>query len=117
MRTLTLNLKLKLTENMLKLNVFIVLLTASTFCFAQNAETSRDWLLDNDSFTAEVIEKGKDIVLDNGLVNRTIRIAPNAATVEFKNITTGESMLRSIKPEAEVSINGKAYAVGGLLGL
>ena len=117
MRTLTLNLKLKLTENMLKLNVFIVLLTASTFCFAQNAETSRDWLLDNDSFTAEVIEKGKNIVLDNGLVHRTIRIAPNAATVEFKNITTGESMLRSIKPEAEVSINGKAYAVGGLLGL
>lgn len=117
MRILTLNLKLKLTENMLKLNVFIVLLTVSTFCFAQNTKVSRDWLLGNDGFTAEVIEKGKDIVLDNGLVNRTIRIAPNAATIEFKNIATGESMLRSIKPEAEVSINGKAYAVGGLLGL
>lgn len=85
------------------------------FGYAQ--ETKKDWLLDNSGYTSLVIQEGNAIILDNGLVNRTIRIAPNAATIEFKNLTTGESMLRSIKPEAEVTINGKAYAIGGLQGL
>ncbi len=80
-------------------------------------ESKKDWLLDNSEYTASVVQKGKEIVLSNGLVNRTIRIEPNAATIEYRNITTGESMLRSIKPEAEISINGKSYAVGGLHGL
>ncbi|NNK76732.1 MAG: alpha-galactosidase, partial [Maribacter sp.] len=95
----------------------ILLILVSQGAYAQGYEATKDWLIDNSSFTSLVIQKGEDISLDNGLVNRTIRIAPNAATIEFKNLITGESMLRSIKPEAEISINGKAYAVGGLQGL
>ncbi|MCP4976771.1 MAG: alpha-galactosidase, partial [Maribacter sp.] len=86
---------------------------SSALSMAQKSGDLKDWLIDNSNYTSLVIQKGNDISLYNGLVNRTIRIAPNAATIEFKNLTTGESMLRSIKPEAEVSINGKAYAVGG----
>ena len=84
---------------------------------AQEIANKIDWLIANAEYTSQVLQKGKDIVLSNGLVNRTVRIEPNAATIEYKNMITGESMLRSIKPEAEISINGKTYAVGGLHGL
>ncbi len=80
-------------------------------------QTAKDWLIDNSGYVAEIKETGKDIVLENGLVNRTIRISPNAATVEYRSLVSGETMLRSIKPEAEVAINGNTYAVGGLVGL
>ncbi|MCJ7465831.1 MAG: alpha-galactosidase [Maribacter sp.] len=87
------------------------------FGLAQQIETPEDWLLDNSGFTGEISEIGHDIVLDNGLLYRRIQILPNAATVEFSNTVSGEVMLRSIKPEAEVTINGKSYQVGGLEGL
>ncbi len=77
----------------------------------------KDWLSDNDGFTASAGTRGKNLVLTNGLAFRKIRLEPNAATVEYKNLVTGESYLRSIKPEAEVTINGKVYSVGGLVGL
>ena len=85
--------------------------------FAQNPEAQKDWLIDPSGYQAEIVQQGKNLILRNGLINRTIRIEPNAATIEFKNSTTGETLLRSIKPEAEVSINGKTYAIGGLHGL
>ena len=85
--------------------------------FAQEAIPSNDWLVENSGYTATIIQNDNDIVLDNGLVRRKIRITPNAATIEFDNKATGETMLRSIKPEAEVTLNGQAYAVGGLQGL
>ena len=50
------------------------------------------------------------------LVHRTIRLFPNGATVDFKNLTSGESMLRGVKPEATVTIDGVEYPVGGLEG-
>jgi len=78
---------------------------------------SNDWLIDNSIYRATVSENNEDIILSNGLVSRKIRVSPNAATVEFKNGVTGETMLRSIKPEAEVTLNGEMYAVGGLQGL
>ena len=83
----------------------------------QKGLVTQDWLIDNEDFIAEVKTEGKDIVLTNGLTYRKIRIEPNAATIEYKNLLTGESYLRSIKPEAEVSLNGKTYDVGGLHGL
>ncbi len=78
---------------------------------------SIDWLIDNSTYAATISEENQSLVLSNGLVYRKIKISPNAATVEFKNSITGETMLRSIKPEAEVTLNGEMYAVGGLQGL
>ena len=100
---------------MRKYTLVLWMFLVTIFGYAQ--EVKRDWLLDNSGFGSVVIQEGNAIILDNGLVNRTLRLAPNAATIEFKNLTTGESMLRSIKPEAEVTINGERYVVGGLQGL
>ncbi|MBN2377879.1 MAG: endonuclease/exonuclease/phosphatase family protein [Sedimentisphaerales bacterium] len=57
-----------------------------------------------------------DLVLTNGLISRTFCLLPNAATVAFDNLMTSESILRAVKPEATVKIDGVEYEVGGLKG-
>ncbi|MBI2421973.1 MAG: alpha-galactosidase [Candidatus Hydrogenedentes bacterium] len=59
---------------------------------------------------------GNELILSNGLIRRVFRIVPNAATVAFDNLVTGESLLRGVKPEAEVVIDGAIIPVGGLYG-
>lgn len=85
---------------------------------SQEAEMKKDWLLDSSGFIADVYyDRGeKEIHLSNGLIRRVFRLSPNAATVGFDNLTTGESVIRGVKPEAEISINGTLYEVGGLKG-
>ncbi|MFH6602175.1 alpha-galactosidase [Maribacter algicola] len=102
---------------MIKKLFLCTLLVLGGFCRAQESDDPIDWLLDNDHYKAAIDMMDGDIVLGNGLVERRIKIAPNAATVDFRNLVTGEVMLRSIKPEAEVTINGETYAIGGLTGL
>lgn len=77
-----------------------------------------DWLLRQGSYQAKVSvsSDGKEAVLSNGLIRRVIRLRPNAATVEFENLMMGESIIRAVKPEAMVEIDGERYEVGGLKG-
>ena len=77
-----------------------------------------DWLVTPPARHASVTRSadGREITLANGLVRRTWRLAPNAATVAYDNLTTGASLIRGVKPEAELSLDGRVYAVGGLLG-
>lgn len=93
-----------------------ILLFVTASIVAQT-DQSNDWLLDNTGFVSEVIIEGDDLLMTNGLTYRKIRLEPNAATIEYRNLSSGESLLRSIKPEAEVTINGTVYPVGGLIGL
>lgn len=76
-----------------------------------------DWLVATIDRPAGVYRQGEEaIILDNGLVQRTLRIWPGVATVDYRHRQTGENMLRSVRPEANVTIDGIDYAVGGLLG-
>jgi hypothetical protein len=78
-----------------------------------------DWLIDPSSFQARVrVQDGEPAVihLENGLVRRTFRLAPNAATADFQNLVSGEAILRAIRPEASLVIDGRSYDVGGLEG-
>lgn len=78
---------------------------------------NRDWLVDTIAERAAVVKHGaREIVLENGLIRRTFRIAPNGATVGLDNLMTGESILRAVKPEAALVIDGVAWNVGGLRG-
>jgi len=83
----------------------------------QNRVLNVDWLIHNSGFQAKLSRQGdRELSLDNGLIRRTFRIAPNAATVGLDNLMTGEAMVRAVKPEAELEIDGKKYPVGGLVG-
>ena len=77
-----------------------------------------DWLLDETPFKAGVFRGAgaNELVLANGLMARTFRLAPNAATVGLDNLVTGEAILRGVKSEAIVEIDGQRYEVGGLIG-
>ena len=58
----------------------------------------------------------KKLILSNGIVSRTWYLSANATTISFKHLQTGEEFIRSVKPEASVSINGKNSNIGGLYG-
>jgi hypothetical protein len=79
-----------------------------------------DFLLDgsNAAIRAQVTRSadGQSISLHNGLIRRTWRLEPNGACVAFENLMTDRSMLRSVRPEARVTLNGVPYDVGGLVG-
>lgn len=79
---------------------------------------NKDWLVASDLPNSRVIQAadGREVTLTNGLIRRTWRLSPNAACVAFDNLMTGQSMLRSVRPEARVTIDGKAWDVGGLIG-
>lgn len=74
-----------------------------------------DWLV-TPRGRATVQVSGDDIVLENALVSRTFRVAPNFACTSLRNKTTGEELIRAVKPEATLKLDGKDWKVGGLEG-
>lgn len=76
-----------------------------------------DWLVSLSSQQAALYRTPNgELVFTNGLVSRTFKLSPNAACIGFENLTTGESLLRSIRPEAEIVVEGKVIKIGGLAG-
>ncbi|GAB3525397.1 alpha-galactosidase [Emticicia fontis] len=97
-------------------HLLLTSLIAANTVFAQSP--SKDWLIQPFTQKSEVkaLQNGKLLEITNGLITRQLRISPNAATVSFKNLTTNEQFVRSVRPEASVVINGKSYNIGGLYG-
>lgn len=83
---------------------------------SNNSSLSPDWLVNPVQRKAGVYADGKNIVLSNGLVKRTFRIQPNMACIDYSNMSSGQQLLRAVKPEAKLTIDGKEYHVGGLYG-
>jgi hypothetical protein len=77
-----------------------------------------DWLLGKVERKAGVYksERSGCIVLDNGLIRRVFATAPNAATIALDQLVSGASLLRTVTPECEVTIDNMSYKVGGLMG-
>ena len=82
----------------------------------QYTSQQNDWLVQPFRQPALVKEKDSQLILDNGLIRRTFATTPNFATVDYTNQITGNTLLRAIKPEAVLAINGNEYEVGGLKG-
>ncbi|MBR4750193.1 MAG: hypothetical protein IK077_00370 [Thermoguttaceae bacterium] len=101
------------------LSIVIGLLTiVAANSFVANGADRQDWLLDPTPFVADVQydDATDELKLTNGLVERRILLAPDAATISLKNLTTGEEYIRALAPEARVTIDGASYPVGGLTG-
>ncbi len=77
-----------------------------------------DWLLASEPAPARLLRSPgtNEVALENGLIRRTFRLAPEGATVGFDDLRTGVGWLRAVKPEASVTIDGREYPVGGLTG-
>ncbi|MFT5302397.1 MAG: hypothetical protein ACI814_003212 [Mariniblastus sp.] len=89
--------------------------------WAQEGNDSKpDWLIDGETFKAgfrtDPQSPGR-FQLSNGLVSRTFLLHDGiGATIGLDCLATDQAVLRSVKPEAIVSINGTRYPVGGLSG-
>jgi hypothetical protein len=87
-------------------------------CGMSSRAFATDWLIDPKPFSATISQAsgGNEVELNNGLVRRVLQLQPNTATVRLDNLTTGESLLRSGRAEARVTLNGKTFDIGGLVG-
>lgn len=102
-------------------NTFLVLmLTIFSVLSVQAQDYDRlntgDWLINADHNQARVIQTEDAIILYNGLLKRSFYLGENLACFDFKNLSNGEQLIRSIKPEAKLFIDQKEYVVGGLHG-
>jgi len=84
--------------------------------FIAGVQPDTDWLVGPVQRKAAIYQKGKDVILENGLLRRVLRIAPNVACIDYVNLTSGQQLLRAVKPEAKLILDGKAYNIGGLEG-
>ncbi|MEM9799930.1 MAG: alpha-galactosidase [Planctomycetota bacterium] len=79
-----------------------------------------EWLVEAAPHAAAVLRGPgeNDISLDNGLLRRTFRITPDGAcaTVALDDLTTGAALLRAVRPEARLALDGTPVDVGGLTG-
>jgi len=83
-----------------------------------NPGRNTDWYI-RAAPTPSKVSRGSSnsiLVLHNGLVRRTFRLAPNAATIGLDHLVTGESLLRAVEPEAVLTLDGQSVPVGGLAG-
>lgn len=78
---------------------------------------SGDWLIKKTKSKSEIYRTDEGyIAFSNGLITRTFSVAPNGATIAVENLSTNESLLRAVSPEAVLWINGQEIKVGGLTG-
>ena len=83
----------------------------------EKAVYGHDWLLEKGATPSTLYSTPEGyLVLSNGLVSRTFSVKPNGATIGLEHLQTGGSFLRSVRPEAEVQIDGITFQVGGLTG-
>lgn len=100
---------------MRKIYAFFLFLLTTAFC-TKSVVPRPDWIIDGSSYVSSVGTKNGMVIISNGLVSRTFSLAPDGATISFGNLRTGNELIRSIKPEAIVTINGIRHSIGGLTG-
>jgi hypothetical protein len=85
---------------------------------AKGQAQTGDWLVDGISRPAQVVEiSPKEIQISNGLIRRSFYLNPNLVCFDFSNLSTGEQLLRTVMPEARITLDGNVYEVGGSLDL
>ena len=91
----------------------VILLWITQFSISLYASEDKDWMLDGSAYKAKVTNRERDLVIGNGLIERVFR---DGATIGLNNLVSGEGLLRSVRPEAELIIDGIKLPVGGLIG-
>jgi hypothetical protein len=108
----------------MKMNIKTILLLVMIIngvSFAQYApamDPKKDWLVTSIKIPVEikVSSDGKDLTMANGIISRTWRLLPNAACISYKNLVSDGQFVRSICPEAIMTVEGNKYEIGGLDG-
>src|SRR5262249_4351810 len=96
----------------------VVVPIAAVALAAQDAAVRPDFLIDPRPYVAKVeaAADASELVLDNGLLRATLRLQPDAALVSLRVGGEGRELLRAVRPFGKVTLDGKEFALGGLLG-
>ncbi|HIM10429.1 TPA: alpha-galactosidase, partial [Candidatus Poribacteria bacterium] len=81
-----------------------------------SASQQNDWLVQPFDQPALVQEDQDRLILSNGLIARVFVTAPNFATIDYANLVTRSTLMRGIKPEAVITIDGQQLEVADLTG-
>jgi hypothetical protein len=86
--------------------------------YEEPEHSASDWLVvpGDKSVQIKSCPDKNEIILTNGLISRTFRINPNFATIDYTNLMTGTSVIRGVKPEAIIKLDGQRIEIGGLKG-
>jgi hypothetical protein len=79
--------------------------------------SASDWLVDKitDITTLTKTSSGT-LLLSNKLISREFLLDPDFATIDFRDLhTTNSSILRCVKPEAVITLDGIVYNIGGVI--
>lgn len=102
---------------MSKLKIFfyfcVISISSNTPALSNTTVLKNDWMLNADGYKASVQQVNGELILSNGLIERAFR---DGTTIRLDNLMTGEGMLRSVRPEAELEIDQVHIPVGGLIG-
>ncbi len=124
---------MKILKMKIKLSILVLLGSISVISGQSNFENlialpvikgtylegiENDWLIKRPSEKARLFrnEENNEMILSNGIISRTFRLSPNAATTSLKVLSKQEEHIRAVKPEAIVMLNGFTVNVGGLTG-
>ncbi len=105
----------RIPESFLAVAVFTAIMSIIASCI-RKGELRKDWLLDGSAYKASVTSDKKTVVISNGLIARRFMTTPDGATIGFENLMSGKELLRAVKPETVVALNGRPYKIGGLTG-
>lgn len=84
---------------------------------AVSALAQKDWMIDDGGFKARLQVSANKVVLTNGIATREWFFSGEKfACTSLRCDPSREEFLRAVCPEAEFTIDGKRYAVGGLSG-
>ena len=75
-----------------------------------------DWLIEKPAVKSGLYRVADNLTLANGLIARTFSLSPNGATIGFENLQCAESLIRSVRAEARLTINDISIEIGGLSG-
>jgi len=80
--------------------------------------TLDDWLVEDVGTRAGawIVPGKKELHFDNGLVRRSFRMVPAFGAFSFKRLGDGAELLRAVRPEAVLTLDGEEWNVGGLEG-
>ncbi len=98
--------------------VWALCIASSAVGAETQARSGSDWLVGPANRPAEIRQcpDKHEVVSSNGLVRRTFRTKPNFATVDYANLMTNATVIRGVKPEAVIVLDGQRFDVGGLKG-
>lgn len=95
---------------------FLTTLSLVIVCCTTVSAKSPDWLINPSPYSSTVVQEGENLVMTNALVSRTFLLGEVGTTIGFNNLVTDEEILRSVRPEAEITIDGVTIPVGGMDG-